>query len=83
MTRWPVRLGTQFEKGDRAANEALAVEVLDSALADDFAIALDLVRWRLTNGKGARRPMHAPHPLTPEWAVATKEEDAASRAYSV
>jgi transposase InsO family protein len=62
---WPVRVGTEFEKGDHAANEATAMDLLDSALADDFAIALDLADWRLTNGTQARWPTQQAHPLTP------------------
>ena len=83
MARWawrPVRIGTPFEKSDIEYNSKLAERLLCSAFADDFAIALDLVgfkivplagplyRWALTEA--------VPASLCPSWCVNVREQEA-------
>jgi hypothetical protein len=66
--------------GDRDRNEALAIDILDSAHMDSVCIALALVGWKLIPAEGRRRrwALHGPVPagMAPEWTVSVREQEA-------
>jgi hypothetical protein len=78
--RWrPVRIGTEHEKADREYNTRLAEALLSSRQADDFAIAVDLVDWRLTPRApvlaGEKWPLLSNSPLVPDWCAPVAEQE--------
>jgi hypothetical protein len=68
-----VRRGTLFEDEDRERNAELANQIIlgCSGYADDMAIALDMMGWKIVpiNGDSTTKwPMAERHPLNPPWA---------------
>jgi hypothetical protein len=81
MARWAwraVTTGSPTEQLDRAFNERLAERLLCSAFADDFAIALNLVGFKIVPLAGPLYPWPmteaVPPSLCPSWCMNVKEQ---------
>lgn len=82
MARWAWRvIRAGFEQADRAYNSRLAERLLCSALADDFAIALDQIGFKIVplDGHADRWPLTeaAPPSLCPTWCVSVRKQERA------
>ena len=75
-----MRVGTEHERADREHNEKLAEAILSDPAADNYAIACDLVGWRLTPQSpvlaGERWPLLSRLPLCPSWCMPVAEQGA-------
>jgi hypothetical protein len=75
----PVRIGTPYERQDREANERLAETLLSRPGADDYAVALDQIGFKIVPQSrwlaNERWLMNGDPVLCPQWATGAHDQE--------